>query len=203
MKKTAAIVLTLVVATFAIGVPVWVAIRESENQSLEMETERALGYAHDVVARSDSTADQVATGIGRLLKLPQADPCAEPNLALMRQIDLVSSYVQMIGYMERGRLVCSSMGRESPGILLGKPDVVTANGVAIHKHLRFPFAPQQSFIALELKNYVGIIHKDLPIDVTTKESDVSLAIFTLADTTPLAERGAVKADWVRRLGNQR
>lgn len=199
MNKSLAIALTLVVATVAVGVPVWLAIIESERQGLEAVTERTLGYARDVLRRSDSTVDQVVSGFARLEGSGDADPCSESQLGTMRQIDLSSKYVQAIGYLEDGRLLCSSLGRDTKGMAIGAPDFITPRGVAVHKNLRLPFAPQESFIALGQDHYVAIIHKDLPIDITTTEQDSSLAIFALGEATPMSSRGFINRDWVGRL----
>ncbi|MGZ8288596.1 MAG: EAL domain-containing protein [Telluria sp.] len=200
MRKTTAIALTLLVATLAVGMPVWLAIHESERQGLAFETERALGYARDIVRRSDSTVDQVASGFDRLERAFDGDPCSEDSIGLMRQIDLSSKYIQAIGFMAEGRLLCSSLGRDTKGLLIGSPDFVTASGISVHKNLRLAFAPQESFIALEQRHFVAIIHKSLPIDITTTEKDSSLAILSLSEPAPMSSRGFINRDWVKQLG---
>lgn len=202
MNKSIAIALTFILATLAVGMPVWLAIEESERQGLETATERALTYARDVLRRSDATVDQVSNGFARLRKSGDTDPCSEGNLGLMRQIDLSSKYVQAIGYMTEGRLVCSSLGRDTKGLLIGSPDFRTRQGVAVHKNLRLPFAPQESFIALEQNHLVAIIHKDLPIDITTTEKDSSLAIFALDESKPMSSRGFINPNWIAQLGTK-
>ena len=201
MKKSTATALTLVVATLATGLPVWVAVNESERQGLDAETARVLGYARDVLLRSDRTADQADSGITRLKQAQGADPCSDASLALMRQIDLSSSYLQAVGYVRDGRMLCSSLGRDIGDMILGDPDIITANGVGIHKELRFPFTPKQSFIALQRGDYAAIIHKDLPLDTTISDKDVSLAIYSLSESTPVASRGTIIPGWMARLGS--
>ena len=174
-RKQAAIALTLVVAAFAVGAPVLLALQEAQRQGRAIETERVLGYARDVLMRTDATAAQVDRGFKLLAAARNGAPCSEANIDLMRQIDVTSSYIQAIGYVEDGRIACSSIGGDRKDLLFGTPDFVTANGVAGYKNLRLPFAPQQQFIALARNNHVAIIHKDLPIDTTVSGADVSLA----------------------------
>lgn len=188
------------VAILAVGVPVWLAVEESERQGLEAENARALSYARDIMRRTDSTVDQVASGIARLEGTPAGEQCSDANLARMRQIDLASKYVQAIGYVEGGRIVCSSLGRDSKDLVLGQPDFVTPNGAPVYKNVRFPFARQETFIAFGRNNYVAIIHKDIPLDITTTELDVSLAVFSLLDPAPMTSRGFIDEDWIKRLG---
>jgi sensor c-di-GMP phosphodiesterase-like protein len=200
MNKSVAIALTLVVAACAVGAPVWLAIHEAQRQGRAIEIERALGYARDVLVRTDATAAQADRGFRLLAAASNGAPCSDASIDLMRQIDLASSYIQAIGYVEDGRIICSSLGRDTKGLLIGAPDFVTANGVAVHKQLRLAFVPHQSFIALVRQHYVAIIHKDLPIDTTVTGNDVSLAIFLLGDTVPMTSHHFIGPDWVQRLG---
>jgi sensor c-di-GMP phosphodiesterase-like protein len=202
-RKQATIALTLVVAAFAVGAPVLLAIQEAQRQGRAIETERVLGYARDVLMRTDATAAQVDRGFKLLAAARNGAPCSEANIDLMRQIDVTSSYIQAIGYVEDGRIACSSIGGDRKDLLLGTPDFVTANGVAVYKNLRLPFAPQQQFIALARNNHVAIIHKDLPIDTTVSGADVSLAIFLLGDNVPMASRHFVASEWLPRLGTNK
>ena len=203
-RKRAAIALTLVVAAFAVGAPVLLAIQEAQRQGRAIETERVLGYARDVLMRTDATAAQVDRGFKLLEAARNGAPCSDANIDLMRQIDVTSSYIQAIGYVEDGRIACSSIGGDRKDLMLGgAPDFVTANGVAIYKNLRLPFAPQLPFIALARNNYVAIIHKDLPIDTTVNGPEVSLAIFLLGDTVPMASRHFVASEWLQRLGTHK
>ncbi|WLI87811.1 EAL domain-containing protein [Massilia sp. R2A-15] len=199
MKKQAAMALTLVVAAFAVGAPVLLAIHEAERQGRAIETERVLAYARDVLLRTDATAIQVDRGFKLLAAARNGPPCSDANIDLMRQIDLASSYVQAVGYVKDGRIACSSLGHDRKGLPLGAPDFVTANGVAVRKNLRFPFAPRVSFIALERQNHIAIIHKDLPIDTTVNGKDVSLAIYLLGDTAPMTSRHFVDPGWLRKV----
>jgi sensor c-di-GMP phosphodiesterase-like protein len=131
---------------------------------------------------------------------PAGEQCSDENLARMRQIDLASKYMQAIGYVNGGRIVCSSLGRDSKDLVLGQPDFISPNGGPVYKNLRFSFAPQETFIAFGPNDYVAIIHKDLPIDITTTELDVSLAVFSLLDPEPMTSRGFIDSHWITRLG---
>jgi sensor c-di-GMP phosphodiesterase-like protein len=201
MKKSTAIALTLMAATLAVGVPVWLAIEESQRQGLEVETARALVYARDVLMRADATTAQIDKGI-KILSAQKDAPCSDASIDRMRQIDLASSYIQAIGFVDKGVIVCSSLGRDFKGLLLGTPDIVTSNGVAVYKQLHIPSVPQQSFIAVERDRYAAIIQKDLPISATVSGIDVSLAVFSREYPLPLTAHGFIGPDWVGRLGTR-
>jgi sensor c-di-GMP phosphodiesterase-like protein len=198
VNKTAATVLTLAAAFIAIAAPVSVALYEARRTGLADETARTLAYARDAMHRTDVTAEQITHGIDEIIKARHgSDPCTEDNLAPMRDVDVKSSYIQAIGYVSGDRLVCSSLGAAGQGYPLGPVDAVTGGGARIRTHVHFPFAEGAAFLVVERDSYAAIIHKDLPIDVTTTEEDVALATFLSANKEILASRGSINPAWLR------
>lgn len=202
MHKVVIVSLTITLAAFAVAAPIWLAVHESAEQSYAVETSRALAYARDVIHRSDRTADQASEGIAKLTAPSAGAPCSETNLAVMREIDMVSSYIQAMVHLEGTRIVCSSLGRDLAGIDLGPIDFTSSRGTALRAQVRLPFAPDAEFVSLEQKGFAAFIHKNLPIDITTSESGVSLAIFATGRMTPLTRRGFVDPAWPRAGGDR-
>jgi sensor c-di-GMP phosphodiesterase-like protein len=163
---------------------------------------RVLAYAWDVQNRTDSTTEQILVAFQQLLDTHATDPCSESQVALMRALDLSSSYIQAVGHVENGVLVCSSLGPAGSGWALGPVDLVTQRGAIVRINVRIPFAPNAVFTVVERDGYAAIINKSLPIDATTAEKDVSLATFSLDNGRVLAERGLVRPQWVQKLGNR-
>jgi|GEM_PF-6409084 len=105
------------------------AMREAQRQAFEAESTLTLGYARDVLHRTDETGRQALAGIGALVRsgLP---PCSSVARELMREIDLTSTYLQAIGYVRDGVLFCSSMtGAPVP---LGALSFRTSKGVGFY-----------------------------------------------------------------------
>ncbi len=202
MNKKTAIVVTLIVAIAAIAAPIALTLQQARKQSFDLQTAHLLGYARDVVQRTDSTADQLYAGIERLVAAKAAQPCSEENMGLMRAIDLSSSYIQAIGYVSDERLICSSVGKHGAGLPLGPVDLVLRSGSSLRYNVSFPSASGISFIVIERYGYAAIVHKSLPIDATTAEKDVSLATFTATNRQILASRGFVKRQWVEAVSDQ-
>lgn len=200
MRKSAVVLMTLSLAILAIGIPIWLAIKQSERQGFSAAANQALGYARDVVFRSDETGKQILAGVARLRRHLDA-PCAPAAIDAMREIDVSSSYIQAIGRVEGETLVCSSIaGRDRP-LALGPVERRSPGGAAVRGDVRFDFAPQQSFVVVEIDGFGAIIHKDLPIDTANSEPDVSLAIISLQSMKPVSVRGYISDAWVRRLGD--
>jgi sensor c-di-GMP phosphodiesterase-like protein len=197
MPKSTATVVTLATALLAIAIPVVLAIYLANRQARETEMTLVTGYARDVLHRSETTSTQALAAIDALVANHSADPCSDSNLEIMRRFDLSSSYLQAIGDVRDGRLVCSSRGRDAGGLALGPADWVTPMGVRIRINVQFPFDPVTKYLVLEGRDgFAAIINKDLPLDATTNERDVNLAAFATSNGRIYAARGSVDRQWV-------
>ena len=202
MKKTSSLILVLVAALFAVAAPILMATYFVNREAVRTETDRALGYARDVIHRSDATADQIHAGINQLVAAKGSEPCSPANVALMRWIDVSSSYIQSIGWVVGNRLVCSSLAAQEEGIDLGPVDVVQPTGAKLRMNVELPFAKGTRFLVVERDGYAAIIHKNLPIDTTIGGEDVSLASVSQVNGAVLTVRGAFKPEWATRLAGK-
>ncbi|MCA1246480.1 EAL domain-containing protein [Massilia sp. MS-15] len=202
MQKTAVMLLTLLMALAGIGLPIWLAIEESERQAFKAESAHALGYARDVVLRANETGQQVQN-MGERLAPHAAAPCAQASLDEMREIDLGSTYIQAVGYVQGDSMPCSSILGTARRLDLGPPDYVSADGARIWRAARFPFAPQERFLVLQNGMFAAILHAQLALDTAKSEPDVALAVLPFDFPQPVSARGAVDPAWLARLGKAR
>ena len=202
MKKTAVVLLTLLVAIAGIGLPIWLAIEEAQRQAFKMESAHALGYARDVVLRTDETGMQVAAAVSRLAPHAAA-PCEPAAIDLMREIDLGSTYIQAVGYVEGNRMLCSSIVGSARVLDLGPPTYRSPAGALVRANVRFPFAPQHAFLVVQSGSFAAVLHAQLPIDTAKSEPDVSLAVLPLDVAVPISARGHIDPGWTARLGKER
>jgi sensor c-di-GMP phosphodiesterase-like protein len=199
MNKTVATILTLVALMAAVAIPVLLAIALANRQARETELSLVTGYANDVLHRSEITSDQALAATGTLNAAHAADPCSDANIAIMRKFDLSSSYLQAIGYVMNGRLVCSSQGRDLEEFALGPVDWVTPMDIRIRLNVKFPFDAVTTYLVLTApQGYAAIINKDLPLDATTNEKDVSLSAFATFNGRVMASRGFIDPKWIGR-----
>jgi sensor c-di-GMP phosphodiesterase-like protein len=199
MKKTLTVVLTVLVAMAGIALPIHFAIQEAQRQAYKAESAHALGYARDVVLRSDETGRQVFGGIKRL-EAYAASPCSAAAVDLMREIDLGSTYIQAVGYVDGNQMLCSSIGGPASVLGLGPPVFRTSIGAVVRTGVRFRFAPNKSFMILQYGKFAAILHDQLPIDTAKSEPDVALAVVPLDYDKPVSLRGRIDPGWAARLG---
>jgi sensor c-di-GMP phosphodiesterase-like protein len=198
-RRYLGVALIVLATLLALVVPPWLAYKESAHQAYAAETERALGYARDVLHRTDETTAQIARGIDRLRRSGYT-PCSEASRALMRDIDLESSYVQAIGYARDGVIVCSSFGNVR--IPLGEDAFVASNGVTIYPVVPLRSPEQSPLLAVVNYGYAALIHRDLPIGASTFASNVSLSVMHRDWRRPIIARGVVDPAWMDRLGQR-
>jgi sensor c-di-GMP phosphodiesterase-like protein len=197
MGKRTLTIITALVVMVGIAVPIVLSIYLARHEAIDSEKSRARAYALDVIARSEAVTDQINDGIDKLVAARTSDPCSLSNQALMKQIDLSSSYIQAIGYVFGNRMVCSSLGSEITGLELGPVDMVRKSGAKFRINVEFPFAKGSKFLVVERDGYAAIIHKDLPIDVTTNVEGISLATLSYPELNILTSRGVIKKEWLQ------
>ncbi len=197
MRKSTATVFTVSAALLAVAAPILLAIYLADRQARLTQMSRVLGYARDVLNRSETTARQATAAVDALIAARSPDPCSESNIAIMRRFDLGSSYLQAIGYVSDDQLVCSSLGRETQKYPLGPVDWITSTGALVRINVKFPFDAVTTYLVLEKQGFVAIINKDLPLDASTSEKDVSLAILARSNGRLFASHGFFDPKWVR------
>jgi sensor c-di-GMP phosphodiesterase-like protein len=183
-------------AVVGVLAPVALSVYVTRQEAIRTEKDQALFYALDVLARSEAVIDQIDSGIKRLAAAGTSDPCSASSQALMKKIDLSSSYIQAIGHIAGNRIVCSSLGVEVDGIDLGPVDIVRPSGARLWLNVEFPFENGVKFLAMEREGFVAIIHKDLPIDTTTHVKGASLATIAYPEARVITASGHIEPKWV-------
>ena len=118
MKKRVTTTIVLAVGIFGIALPVLAALYLAHRQSMDAEIRLGMTMADEIMRRSDAAGDQAMLAYQRLAWSRDGDPCSDERIALMRDVDLGLSYLEVIGYVADGRLMCSSLGRHGQGIPL-------------------------------------------------------------------------------------
>lgn len=202
MKRRHAIGIAILSGLGAVFMPVLASLYLTGRESLETETKQNLALANEVLRRVDETDNQSIDAIARLSATHAVDPCSDANIALMRQIDVSSSYIQAVGHVEGDRMICSSLGRHDPGIPMGHLGFVNTVGARIRPSVELSIAPGMHFFIAEKNGYAVVVHRDLAIDVFTDNRDVSLGVFSLSAKRLMLSRGHFDPKWMLALKGQ-
>jgi sensor c-di-GMP phosphodiesterase-like protein len=199
MRVRAPFVLILVAAALAVATPPWVALHEARRQAYATEAGLTLNYARDVLHRDDETLGQALRAMDQVERA-RYPPCSASLVALMREIDLTSSYVQAIGHVHGNIMQCSSIG--GPPVPLGRIAFRTARGVTLYPAVPLVPVGNTPLLGLARGDVVVLVHRDLPLDIWTASPDVALAVVQLEQNYVVIGRGPVDLHWPARLGSQ-
>jgi len=201
MGKTAAIVIALVAGIAAISIPIAASLYLAGQQSLEAEFDQVTLLSRTVLRRTDETGDQVYRAFERMGKARGSNPCSPANIALLAEIDVGSSYLQMVGYTSGGRLICSSLGTHGTGIPLGPVKYVSALGMSVRPAVELPIVPGRRFFVAEKDGNAAVVHHGLPTDVFAEDRRAVVGLFSVSSRQRMSLEGVFKESWTQALGD--
>lgn len=199
MNKTVALIVAVIAGFIAVAAPILFSIDLARRQSLDTEMDRVLEYARDVLRRSDRIAEQIRVVTGKLETALAADPCSDAGIELMRQVTLESAYIKLAGHVSGDHLDCSALGRHGTGVPLGPVERVTSTGSAVRTDVKLPIARDTAFTVIQRGDFATAISREMSLDTSTDEDDVSLATYTPDDRKIRSSRGFIKQEWIDRL----
>jgi sensor c-di-GMP phosphodiesterase-like protein len=170
----------LAVGVLAVIAPILLSLQLAWMQSVADEKTEGLRYAAGMVWRGGETARQFQHAID-LLNQDHFGHCSPEEIDLMRQIDVGSSYIQMVARISGDTLECTSLGTVK-AIQVGRPSLVTANGV--NERLDFKWGPKQPdhLDLIDVSGVAILIDTGLLTDLQTEGDDVRLAM--MVPSTP-------------------
>ena len=174
MRPRRHIGVALVVGSAAFLAPLWLSVQLAWNQSVAGEKEMGLRYAADMMRRAEKTSLQFRDALQRLNQ-DHFGRCSPQEIELMRQIDIGSSHLQMVGRISGNTLECTSLGTVQP-IDIGKPTLVTEYGVEERLGLNLGAKSSGRLDLLSWQGVAVLVDTDLLIDIQTEGKDVGLAL---------------------------
>ena len=198
-KHTLVLATALVVA--AIVVPIGAALYYAGRQAELDEQAYLESLASEVLRRAVLTRQQIVAAVDGLRALGAEPPCSAAALLRMRQISMGSLYLQAVGVVRDGALVCSSLGMHEPPIPLGPGQGRTATGLRAWVGVDLPIIPGQRFnVYADAQGNAAIVHPDQIIDIAVRSPDVVLAVIVNNPGFVARSRGTVQPEWARGLG---
>jgi sensor c-di-GMP phosphodiesterase-like protein len=199
MRRKATIRVVLAVAIIGIALPVLAALYLAHRQSMDSEIELANAMTREILRRSDQAGTQAIEALQRIESASEPLSCSDRGLALMRDIDMESSYLQAVGLVSNGRLMCSSFGDHGDGIALGPVDYVSALGAEVRTSVALGPASEKRFIVLQKGTAAAAIHPEELIDTFVDRREIALGVYGASGGKRLSSRGFFDSRWITRL----
>lgn len=201
MQKKLTTTIVLAVGIFGIALPVLAALYLAHRQSMDAEIRLGTTMTDEILRRADAAGDQAIIAYRELARSGADDPCSDARIALMRDVDLGLSYLELIGYVANGRLMCSSLGRHGNGIPLGPVEFVTSNGASMRTSVDLGIGNDRRFLVLQKDDIAAAVHPETLIDTFQDRKDIALGVFGRTGRMRLSSRGDFNPKWMSRLGD--
>lgn len=201
MRRKFTVRVVLGVAIVGIAMPVLAALYLAHRQSMASEIEIANAMTSEVLRRADEAGRQSLHVLQRIDESGQSLDCSDRNLDLLRNADMESTYLQMVGLVVDGRLMCSSFGRHGEGIDLGPVDYVSNRGTQVRVSARLGFGDANGLIVMQKGNIAAVINPAALIDAFVDREEVALGMYGKGSGIRIASRGVFDPRWSNRLGD--
>jgi len=186
----------LPLALLCMAVPVLTAIYLVHRQAEQAENRLILQYARETLSWAEQTGDQLSNVSTALKAIPPDQRCTEKGLAIMRQLDLESTLLQAVGYMDGNVVRCSSFAGTQP-IALGRPYLKTNRNVTVWIDVPLP-QTRPDFLVFSFDGPAGIVHRDLALSFIGKAPGLTIGSFNWSHRVALITRGRYDLGWIRR-----
>jgi sensor c-di-GMP phosphodiesterase-like protein len=187
----------MVVAACAVAGPITAALFVARQQGEREEIAALSDVAAELLRLSAITRRQVDAAIAELADT-RADPCSESAISTMRRLAVASTFIQAVGHVRDGRLVCSSLGIHDPGIALGPAPQPRKSGLRDWIGVRLPFLPNLAVNIYEKNGTAVIVNPNLVMDAMGHQrGDIVMGVVALSPPKLLRSRGNFPAAWIR------
>jgi len=176
-------------------VPIAVALVCAQQLSLHDQRNRAEIMAGVVLNRTAMTTEQLNSAFQRMSVFDAAHACSPEAVTLMRQIDLSSSLLQGVGYIEGNTLKCSSLGDNRP-VDAGPYDYVSATQTYFRRQRDLGIAPGALLLLVTAKSgYTALVHPALIFSLNDAAQDLPSGVVSYSTREDIINSGRQTFDW--------
>lgn len=160
-------------------------------QAREASARDALLLAQAAIDQIEQVGKQSFAATDAINALSPREACGPAGLDTMRRIDLASTLLQGVGWVEGNSLHCSSFAGDKP-YPLGPPDYVSSTGAIMRASVRL--LGRQSYVVAQANSAAVIIHPDLALTFENTVPGGAIVAFSWSNRLPVLRRGTVPAD---------
>ena len=181
----------LLAALIPIAASLWGAHRKAKDDQIAYLT----SLADEVLRRGVASRQQLVAALNDL----DGDPhpaCSQASLTRMQQLVGTSFYLQGMGSVKDGALVCSTLTAGHEVVPLTGNHMVTSTGISSWIGARLPFAPEQPFNIYARNGHAVIIHPGIVIDMPVLHADVALGLLISTPKALIRSKGPLDTQWL-------
>jgi sensor c-di-GMP phosphodiesterase-like protein len=181
----------LLAALIPIAASLWVAHRKAKDDQIAYLTSLADG----VLRRGVASRQHLVAALNDL----DGDPhpaCSQASLTRMQQLVGTSFYLQGMGPVKDGALVCSTLTAGHEVVPLTGNHMVTSTGISSWIGACLPFAPEQPFNIYARNGHAVIIHPGIVIDMPVLHADVALGLLISTLKALIRSKGPLDTQWL-------
>ena len=187
-----ALVMALLLGTLFTGSAVYLArvqtideyrvIANNLAEYAALRTQRIREYSHDAAVALEKNASQ--------------EPCSPSNIALMQRLSYGNDFLVDVGYVENDQLLCSAIGRFSPGIPVGKSNAISASGAQLRMQVALPFGQEERYLISSFAGFSAIMKATWSDDVQgwLPDRQVAIGMYHPVANALLFSHGPVRTD---------
>lgn len=196
------VVILYCIGLAAIMVPILAAILLAAYMSVDRQRDRASAMAADILHRSHKVSDQLAHVFAELSTRQTPEPCAEPNLNLMRKLVIQSNLLLDVGYVADEQLVCSSFG--SIGYRLGPKSYVSAAGYNIWTQFEHPLLPGSRLVVTgdAKTGFAALVHERTVLDGAALDKKLTYGVLGVGRRKEIFHNGLFDPLWFDKIGDK-
>jgi sensor c-di-GMP phosphodiesterase-like protein len=192
MRRSVGVTIAWAIGAAAVLGPIFLSVHLARTLSLSVEFNRLSFYAQGALHHAENTARE-QTHASVQLEKAHLPPCSPQEIALMRQIDVTSDYLQAVGRVSGNQLICSTLGNNRP-LDLGPVSFSFKGGTTMRTNVRLPLAGGQPLMVAERHGFASFIGPSVPIDIPNPRG-VSIGLFSTSTGQQVAASGPVPPRW--------
>ena len=174
-------------AAIAFALPIVATALLAREQARAIQERDALELARSAVAQVENTVDQFVAAAKIINPLSPDIACTQRGLDVMRRIDLGSTLVQGVGWIEGDYLRCSSFAGTTPHYL-GPIDYVSRRRARVRQSVPLMGA-RPGFVVIQLAKAGIVLHPELALSFVRNVPGSAVAAFSWSQRRILFERG--------------
>ena len=189
-------IVTYAALALAFMLPVCASVWMSYRLALSEQQLHTGILAAEVLYRAHVFSEQNLRINAALRRHGATSPCSPDNVALMRNLAVGASYLQVVGYVEGNVLQCSSYGYGDAGIPIGPPAYQSRLGKWVRTAVKLPFDESRRYIALtdSVTGYSSLALPDMILDTGGDSRGFAIALVAISNRQIIVQRDPIDLD---------